>query len=546
MAQTAFHNYRAALISYNENSRFVGIIEPQRYRGFDSMEILDSLNNRVRINHTNPYSSPISEPRGFLGARKTGVNSPLTLEPLYGAFLTRQGVIVHVDNSIPEVGQFTVLANPTAFTRIDLVIARHSHVLSEGGQPATFFYLTGLASATPQLPTLIQETDVILGRVIVREGFANFQSTPNSAYYVPEPLRGLGGDEFLSLNRATQLRSIFAIGEHSSGVTIDVNGLLDLDGINPTGGIIRISAHSGIINRIIYRRDLVGTTIRLQNDTAANISINNQVPGGLDNSPDGNRGIFTGNSINVADAPGPAGDDYESLDFIGNLTSIIVIRPGESVELQLRAFSGYGNPFTQSKNWVVLGGSYDRMRMEAMALTLVNLQAQIADLDNRVSFLEDYGQVPIGKIIFCPDTLVPANYAICDGGTYTIPLEFGGGSRITPDLRNRFLRQGQDPVTEAVSFAGSDVIEVVNLPLHTHSISSDGEHVHTLSRRGNQGGQTVPEIAQARNEFGPFSSADGVFPAGDHNHGGATGDGGFSNSVFRPRHYNGLFIMRLY
>ena len=157
----------------------------------------------------------------------------------------------------------------------------------------------------------------------------------------------------------------------------------------------------------------------------------------------------------------------------------------------------------------------------------------------------EYGKalLPRGVIVMWSGTLanIPAGWALCNGGTYTAP---NGDSVTTPDLRDRFIygtSANENP--GATGGASTYTLTTDQLPVHSHSISADGEHTHSMLLHegydGNSGDYHV-------NPSGGSWVSGYISSAGSHSHGGKTGDIGSGASIDnRPSYYKLAFIMKL-
>jgi microcystin-dependent protein len=157
--------------------------------------------------------------------------------------------------------------------------------------------------------------------------------------------------------------------------------------------------------------------------------------------------------------------------------------------------------------------------------------------------------VPIGAMLDWPTNTAPSFYLICDGSavnrsTYAalfavLGTTYGAGDGSTtfnvPDYRGRvviYRHPSQSDVDTVGETGGSSTITSGNLPAHTHSISTDGDHGHTLTAGGQfytSGSPTAGVTLGASVIFG----LSGINNSGSHNHGAATGSVG-SGTAYRP------------
>ena len=148
--------------------------------------------------------------------------------------------------------------------------------------------------------------------------------------------------------------------------------------------------------------------------------------------------------------------------------------------------------------------------------------------------------VPPGTIVMWSGSLVeiPDGWALCDG------------TNGTPDLRDRFILSvsaGEDPGGTGGSH--TKTLSTSNLPPHSHSISSDGDHRHSYTDKYTTGERTSGTHAwDATYDKNPVYTTDSKNTeyAGGHNHGGNTGNTGSGSSFdIRPKYYKLAFIIKL-
>ena len=136
---------------------------------------------------------------------------------------------------------------------------------------------------------------------------------------------------------------------------------------------------------------------------------------------------------------------------------------------------------------------------------------------------------------------IPADWALCNGGTYTAP---NGDSVTTPDLRDRFIYGVSADENPGTTGGASDyTLTTAQLPSHSHTISADGAHTHDVFSVPVTGGATY--LARIGSGTGDWLSGF-ISEAGSHSHGGATGSTGSGASIDnRPSYYKLAFIMKL-
>ena len=172
----------------------------------------------------------------------------------------------------------------------------------------------------------------------------------------------------------------------------------------------------------------------------------------------------------------------------------------------------------------------------------------------------DY-RAPVGTIIMYGGSSAPSGWVLCNGQalsrtTYSslfsiVGVTFGGGDGVNtfnvPDLRDRFIMG--TPASES-SGAGTDVtshsrtLTLAQMPAHNHtaSCSTDGSHVHGLSKL------YVDTGGYAAGVGGPDQGTDStsIYSSGSHNHTITIGQTGSGSSIdFRPKYFKLAFIMKL-
>lgn len=152
MAQTRLRDFEDDLNSFEHNIFNLGLHNPGRYAGFDTLDFT-GLSNPLQFNliHT-----------------ESGVEykdtSNATIGPL-GVALSKQGTIIMEDDI---VGPFTVVSNTgNSSRRFDLVIMEHNQIQLAPGQPSTYSVIQGpYASENP--PALTNPfKQIILGILII-------------------------------------------------------------------------------------------------------------------------------------------------------------------------------------------------------------------------------------------------------------------------------------------------------------------------------------------------------------------------------------------
>lgn len=170
--QKRYNEYRSAIISFEENIKYLGIMTPGRYRGFDTLNPTGAL--EFNIDHT-----------------QTGINQfDATGNPIgkVGIAYTKQGVVVTESEA---VGPFTIDTNVgNNSIRYDYIVMRHEYVSAIGGSVATYSLIKGPLN-NASFPTLTDPNkQVILGLIKMEPGSSTVASTNYTRQRTPD-----SGDE---------------------------------------------------------------------------------------------------------------------------------------------------------------------------------------------------------------------------------------------------------------------------------------------------------------------------------------------------------------
>ena len=168
MTQIRYHNYLRPLDSYDENSRFLGLIQPGVYAGFDRATV---SGNQVTLSHT------------VTGIRKPSADN-LTNSSIQGCIVSPHGVAVYEDTPI----QVLVAANASNQIRTDLIIMELEWVDSDGGQVATYSVLQGPANGNDAVLN-DPKRQAIIGKFKVPPSSTNI----SHGVYYKQSARNLGG-----------------------------------------------------------------------------------------------------------------------------------------------------------------------------------------------------------------------------------------------------------------------------------------------------------------------------------------------------------------
>jgi microcystin-dependent protein len=174
--------------------------------------------------------------------------------------------------------------------------------------------------------------------------------------------------------------------------------------------------------------------------------------------------------------------------------------------------------------------------------------------------------LPVGSIIMWNGTTVPAGWALCDGGTYTLDA---GGTVSTPNLLDKFIvaadvtggtnqgGAGSSNGTYAYAATGganSVVLDLTQIPSHNHSgnTSTDGAHQHTsqttflADNDDNDDTGYYVGYSGGSDPQGAGGTHDITNSGSSHSHAFTTGNsGGGLGHENRPPYYALAYIMKL-
>lgn len=162
MAQYVFWNWQDDDSTKNLNHRTLGVLDPGRYRGFDTdLNTPGGLTLRLHQNN---------------GVLITNYDTPTYTTERRGVILTKQGAIIHENSDIDLV----IAAGDTTNPRIDLVVCEHEYVDVQGASVAIYSIIQGIPSVNPLPPSIPQEQiKIVLGQLLVP---ANATDLSNAIY----------------------------------------------------------------------------------------------------------------------------------------------------------------------------------------------------------------------------------------------------------------------------------------------------------------------------------------------------------------------------
>lgn len=170
MAKKIFGKYKSPLNSFKEaNEKMLGIIEPGRIRGFDTLFVQAGLT--FGINH-----------------EITGIEKVLLdytqKSPKTGVVMSKQGVVLHVEGTVNDL---TCIANAGEEPREDIIYLDIKYLQDALNEDLGTF---GVLPGGSEMPDYFVE----IGRIIVQPGVTVLQPTD----YTPTKVKSVGGFEFLS------------------------------------------------------------------------------------------------------------------------------------------------------------------------------------------------------------------------------------------------------------------------------------------------------------------------------------------------------------
>lgn len=177
MKTIVFSTYKKPIQSFSEgNEKFLGVLEPGRIRGFDTLFVQSGLN--FGLSHS------------LTGIIKTRLDETQT-SPRTGVILSRQGAIVHIEGDVSDLSVMENTGNEDREDSIyfDINFLESSDSINEG----VFGVLPGGEELT--------NTMVLIGKILVRPG----ATTISAEDFTPARTYGIGGFKTLSEYEITTL-----------------------------------------------------------------------------------------------------------------------------------------------------------------------------------------------------------------------------------------------------------------------------------------------------------------------------------------------------
>jgi len=264
MTQIRTHNYNRPLVSFDENRRLLGMLEPGRYRGFDTPKW---GTNTITIAHA------------ITGVVETRLNQSLTFPQ--GVTLSRQGVTIKEDDVI---GPLPILSNvANAFRRVDTFVVEHEITNSPGGQEAIYSIIQGPDGDENPAPLTAPQKQIVLGYITMQPSTA----TTAGAIYTYAKVFHTGGLLAAILNEVNQFQNLNQF-KTVAGLRVVLNdGAQDWTGFTEAqGNTIRNLPQPGIANEVSFLPRVQGSTfLMIQNFTTFNMPIRHSVNDGLGGEP---------------------------------------------------------------------------------------------------------------------------------------------------------------------------------------------------------------------------------------------------------------------
>lgn len=197
MAIKVFHRHNAAALAFNESERLLGVLEPGRYRGYETFTYSTLL-------------ATFAHPGGIV---KTASDNSTTSSPTAVA-VTRQGVIIHDDSTV-DLTFDTNSGNASA--RIDVVYMEHNWGTPTGDP--TYGIIKGSLGSEVEPSLSDPATQIKLGTMRLPANAANL----SAAIWTPAETPNLGNKDLGMLayldmaNEFTQLQNVKLITGNING-----------------------------------------------------------------------------------------------------------------------------------------------------------------------------------------------------------------------------------------------------------------------------------------------------------------------------------------
>lgn len=222
MAQTQYVYFGAPLKSWEQNINFLGVLNPGRYSGFDTLDFISSWVFNLKHDGSNLSFQDFNQ-----------VN-----QGPWGKYLTRQGVLI---TETAEIGPFTLDDNSTNdYWRYDYVMASHAYDPIAGQQAdATYSLVKGPTnSMSPAITPLTEPHKQVVLAIIAIPPLA---SVHDDVYIVKTHTQGVGQQPEAKLYENNAFRGTQQWYQYPTDIALpEENGFWELPAgansykINPT------------------------------------------------------------------------------------------------------------------------------------------------------------------------------------------------------------------------------------------------------------------------------------------------------------------------
>lgn len=215
MAQTVYVENNVLLDSWEEIQRWVGLLEPGVYRGFDSYSFNGTT---VTLSHTQT---------GIEKTNKTGDGKSNKT----AIILTPQGSVIHEDAAV----ELVVSTNSGgANDRIDYVVGTHTYQNSSIGVDMVFSILQGPGDGSEPVVSDVYN-DVIIGKLIIPAGATDHTSTQ----YIRESRPGLANEDVSVVSSNGTIGVVSTEGQRDVSIESPLLAITDFDNAQ-TPGLFRL------------------------------------------------------------------------------------------------------------------------------------------------------------------------------------------------------------------------------------------------------------------------------------------------------------------
>lgn len=205
MAQTRFLEYKQIVDSFKANIKYLGILEPGRYRGFDTLI------------PTGPLTFQLSHILTGITQANINLNLPT---PKVGVIITKQGVIIQEDTDVPVVALSIDHNIGNAAKRSDLVVLEYEYIESVGGSTAIYSIIKGQMGFNNPPALTNPQTQIIIGILEIPAGADNLTGVIWKKSSVPS----LGNDSIAKLKEGNLFEKPMGFNQGTSQLEVDDTG----------------------------------------------------------------------------------------------------------------------------------------------------------------------------------------------------------------------------------------------------------------------------------------------------------------------------------